>query len=207
MKKVLVYGGKEDAIRTTQAIEAEVPVEIDCKIARKKFFELSSAEIVEETENDLFPILGENELIVLSNPLDAIVTGDILKSRYPKQKFISYGQGIAQAIKKLKAVYILVSMHIRRRKEYQMIKAECQQTEIRESDGEEWRGLIENRLVSKEEIMERVKSAQGAPIIVFHPELPFYRIKELVDWRNEMVDMEEMLVRAVKAELGLEDWC
>jgi len=31
-------------------------------------------------------------------------------------------------------------------------------------------------------------------------------MKEVVDWRNEVVDMEEELLKSVKMELGLKNW-
>lgn len=206
MIKVLVYGGEKNARRAAWFLGREMPLEIKCLTTEKDFLELSTAKIVKETDNALCPLIGRNEVIVLADPLDALATEEILKNRYPEQKFVGYGHGIARLIKRLKAVYVVVAQKIRRMEVYQRIKAECQQTEIRESDGWEWKELIENGTPGKEEIMEKVRSAQGAPIVVFHPEVPCFRMKEVVDWRNEVIDMEEELLKSVKVELGLKNW-
>ena len=206
MIKVLVYGGRESARRIARFLEKEMPVEAETLIPREEFLELSTAGIVEETENDLYPLIGKKELIGLADPLGAVAAKELMKNWYPKQKFVGYGQGIAQVVKKLKSVYVLVTLKIRRLEIYQRFKAECQQTEIRETDGEEWKELIEDKWASKEEIMEKVRSAQGAPILPFHPKLPCYKIREIVDWRNEVIDMEAELLKAIKTELGLKKW-
>ena len=205
MIKVLVYGGRKSVVGVARFLEKEMPVEAEILSPKREFLSLSTAEIAEETESDLYPLIGRNELIILADPLGAVAAKERMENRYPKQKFVGYGQGIARIIKKLKSVYVLVALKIRRLEIYQRLKAECQQTEIRESDGEEWKKLVEDGQISKEEIMEKVKTAQGAPILVFHPELPCFKIKEVVDWRNEVIDMEGELLKIVKAKLGFEN--
>ena len=207
MIKVLVYGGKKNALSIGQFLEQRIPVEVNVMTSRMEFSELSTAQIVKETEDALCSQIGRNELIVLADPLDAVVAEETLRTRYPRQKFVCYGQGLTRIIQRLEAVYILVALKIRRLELYQRIKAQCQKTEIRETEGQEWKKLIENRRRTKEEVMRTVRLAQGAPIVVFHPDFSCSEIKEIVDWRNEVIDLEEEILKSAKAELGLMKWC
>ena len=205
--KVLVYGCSDNVTAIADYLEQELPIETQKLITEKSFLEMNSAEIIEKTENDLRGSIGENELIVLADPLDALVTINELKRRHPRQKFVCYGQGIERIVGKLKAIYVLTCKKIRQLEVYQRMKARCQEMEIIESDGAGWRELLKKRWIGREEIMEELKSARGAPIVVFHPDLSFTRIREIVDWRGEVVDMEKALLTVIKAELGLKKWC
>lgn len=205
--KVLVYGGEKDIESVADFLESEMPVEVRKIIAKRNFAELSTAEILETTERDLMNVIGKNELIVLANPFDAIVTGGELRRRYPKQKFAWYGQGIEREVQKFKMLYVLTSLKIQRLEIYQRMKARCQEIRIVEGDSVGWKEMAEKGRVEKEEVTEKVKSTRGAPIIVFHPELSFTRIREIVDWRGEVVDIERGLLSAIKETLGLKKWC
>ncbi len=206
MRKVLVYGGKKNTEAMADFLEEEMLIEVKRLVVEEDFSELSSAGIMEKTEEDLSKEIGREELIVLADPLDALVTGKELRNRYPEQKFVWYGQGIERIIKRLKTIYVLTCQRIRRLEIYQRTKAACQEIKIVESDSAGWKEMTERDVVGKEEIMEKVKSAQGAPILVLSPDLSFRRMKELVDWRGEVIDIEKELLITVKAALGLKNW-
>ena len=202
MIKVLVYGDSENAERIANFLKAEIPVEVTTLVAKKKFLEMSSAEVMRRTENDLYNLICKNELIVLADPMSVMVAGEELKRRYPEQKFVCYGQGLERIVRKLKKIYILTSQKIRRLEIYQKMKARCQEIEIIEPDSAGWIEMMEKKWVSKEEVMEKMKSVQGAPIIVFHPDLPLPKMKALIDWRGDVVDVEKELLASVKTVLG-----
>ena len=207
MIKVLVYGGEKETEDVANFLESEMPVEVKKLIAKRELKDLSTAEILEITERDLVGIIGKNELIVLANPFGAIATGKELKRRYPEQKFVWYGQGIEREVQKFRMLYVLTSLKIKRLEVYQRMKARCQGIQIVEDDSVGWKEMTEKGKVEKEEVTEKVKSTRGAPIIVFHPELSFSRIREIVDWRGEVIDIERGLLSAIKAILGLKKWC
>lgn len=202
MIKVLVYGELESVERIAAFLEKEIPIEVNKLVVKKKFLEMSMAEVMRKTENDLYNLIGKNDLIILTDPMDVMVTGEELRRRYPEQKFVYYGQGLERVVRKLKMIYILTSQKIRRSEAYQRMKARCQDMEIIEPDSVGWIEMMKKKWVDKEEIAEKVKSVQGAPIIVFHPELSLAKMKALIDWRGEVVDIEKVLLTSVKAELG-----
>lgn len=203
MRQILVYGGKRDVDAVATFLEGELPIEAEKMVSTRDFMNLSAAEILEVTEGDIIPIIGEYKIIVLADPLGAMVCQSILSSRYPRQQFVSYGWGMARLIKKLKTVYVLVSMNIRRLEEYQKIKAECQETEVKEPDPTGWVELVRSEWPSKEQITREVKSAQDAPIIVCHPEIPFEKIRDLVDWRGEVMDVKPEMLADLKMKIGM----
>jgi hypothetical protein len=200
---VLVYGGKKAVEWVAGFLEKEILVEIKRVIHGEDFSEFSDVRIWQETEKDLADAIGRHELIVLADPLNAILMGKELERRYPEQKFAWYGQGVEQMVRKCKRIYILVSSKIRRMELYQRTKARCQEIEIVESDPGEWKEIIEKEDPGKEEIMEKVKLAQGAPIFVFDSGLLFPRVRDVVDWRGEVIDMEKGLLLVIKNRLGL----
>ena len=181
-------------------------MEVEMIPAKDNFLEMSPTEVARRTENDLSNSIGKNELIVFADPVTTMMAEGELKKRYAKQKFVGYGQSLVRVIKKLKTVYILTTQKISRLDLYQRMKGECQGTKIMESGGEEWIELTKKDKVKKEEIMEKVKAAQGAPILVFRPDLSLQKMKEIVDWRGEVVDMEKELLVDIKNELGLKRW-
>lgn len=203
MTKVLVYGGEESVERTTSLLEKEIPTEIEAIVARRDYSEMNAAGIMEGTERDLFPRMGNDKLIVLADVSVAAIIGTEMHNRYPAQRLVWYGQSLVRVIRKLKRAYILVSLKIRRRETYQRMKAACQGTDLIESDDDGWLELIRKKRIDKMEITEQVKTARGAPIVVLHPDIPIWKMKEIVDWRNEIVDLEAELLESVKGELGL----
>ena len=207
MMRVLIYGGEKETENIASFLEGEMPVEIKKLIVKRELASLSTAEILDVTERDLMNVIGKSELIVLANPLDAIVAGEELKKRYPEQKFAWYGQGIERVARKFKMLYVLTSSKIQRLEVYQRMKARCQEIQIVEDDSVGWKEITEKGRVEKEEVVEKVKSVQGAPIIVFHPELLFSKVREIVDWRGEVVDIEKGLLLAIRTTLRLKKWC
>lgn len=201
-----MYGGRKDVEWVAELLEREMLLEVKKVIAERDFNDLSTVGILRETEEDLKDMIGWNELIVLANPLSAIIAGKDLVRKYPKQKFVWYGQGIEQTVRKFERLCILTSQKIRRLETYQRMKARCQEIKITEPDPGGWKEITEKDKVEKEEIMEKVKSAQGAPIVVFDSELSFTKVREVVDWRGEVIDMEKGLLLAVKMVLGLKKW-
>ena len=206
MTKVLVYGGGKNTDRTAALFEQEMPLVVVKKTLEGDYSRMSTAQILDKMENDLFSRGERGELIVLADPLEGLVAGRELKKRYPRQKIVWYGQGIIRIMARMKTAYVLVSERIRRTEWYQKMKAACQRTSFSEHDGGGWKEMMKQKRIEKMELMEKVRSAQGAPIIVFHSEIPVGWVKEVVDWRNDVVDLEEMLLARVKAELGLKDW-
>ena len=203
MIKVLVYGGKKIVEWVADFLEREIIAEVKKMIPKEDFLELSNAGIWQETEKDLADAIGKNELIVLADPLDAMVMGKELERRYPEQKFAWYGQGVEQMVRKCKALYILASRKIRRMDLYQRTKARCQEIKIMESEPDGWKEIIEKEEVDRGEIIEKVRTAQGAPIFVFDSELLFPKVRDIIDWRGEMIDMEKGLLLVIKDRLGL----
>ena len=201
--RILVYGSRKSVWAIARFLESELPIETEKLISAMEFEGACSAEIDEGTENELRDKIGRYDVIVLADPINALKMNERLNRKYPKQKFVGYGWGLARMIKKYRTIFILASREVRRTEEYQKMKAECQGVEIMESDGGGWIELIRGKCPTKEEIMERVKSACGAPILVLHQGLPWNEVREIVDWRGEVVDMEEQILAGIKAELGL----
>ena len=205
MNQILVYGSEGSTEAVARFLEGELPIEVDRMVSTEDFRDASTRKVLEITEKDVVPIIGKYKIIVLADPLGAMVCESILAKRYPEQRFVSYGWGMAKLIKKLRTVYVLVSMNIRRLEEYQKIKAKCQETEVREPDPAGWVELVRTEWPSKEQIIEEVKSAQDAPIIVCHPELPSDKIRELVDWRGEVMDVKVEMLIDLKNKIGMKD--
>lgn len=203
MKNVLVYGDIRSVAWVEKALERELPVKVRSIVATENFMKLSPVEMVQGVEEELKGELGGDEIVVLADPLVATITKAELERRYPKQKIIGYGQGIAGLVQGLEKVHVLVERRIKSSEVYQEMKAKCQQTEIVELDTVGWVELLRERWVTKEEITEQVRSTRGAPIIVFHPELPFRKMQELIDWRNELVDIERLLLDIIRRDLKL----
>lgn len=206
MISVLVYGCVESAERIAKVLESEMLVEVRKLVIEGSFSDLSTAEIMKRTEGDLSKVIGRYDLIILADPLDVMASGAELKRKYPEQKFVCYGQGLERVVQKLKTIYILTSQKIRRLEVYQRMKARCQEMKIVELDSVGWKEMMEKKWINKEELMKKIKSVQGAPIIVFHPELSLVRMKEIIDWRGDVVDVERALLKTVQRELGLKNW-
>ena len=204
--KVIVYGEEKDTAGMLELLNKEIPQEVKRIVTRRNFEDMSAAQIWMRTERDVYPYIGEDSLIVLTHPLGSMVAGSLIERFYPKQKTVWYGKGATKVMKGLKAAYVLVAWKIRRMEIYQQMKAVCQETKIIEHDGEEWKEFIGRTAIDKMEITEKVKSTQGAPIFVLHPEIPVRRVKEIVDWRNEVIDFEEMMLQQIKAKLGIKDY-
>lgn len=204
--KVLVYGGERNAESTAGILEEEMLLEVKKITSIRNFTEMSAAEIMEETEKELSLTARGEELIVLADPLGSALVGRELKRRHPGRKIICYGQGVTKGLRRMRAVYVLATEKVRRSEWYQRMKAACQRTVIREHSGRGWREVVEQKRTDKIEIMEKVKSAQGAPIVVLHPEMAAGRVKEVVDWRNDVVDLEKTLVKKAKTMLGRKNW-
>lgn len=204
--KVLVYGGAEEVERIATFLEDEMPFEVKRMIMSGRTLEMSMAEILRKTEDDLYDSIGRNEVIILADFLTTMATKLALTKKYPNQKFVGYGQGILRTVKKLKKVCVLTTQKIRRLELYQRMKAVCQETKIIEMGSTGWQEMMRKRNVEKIELRRKLESAQGAPILVFHPDLSLARIKELVDWRNEVIDVERELLADVKAALGVKNW-
>ena len=202
MRKVLIYGDIVSVVRAIKSLEI-LPIRVEAVTMRQDYSEFGMAKVVQRIDDDLYKRYNENDLIVLSDPISAAVAKKELKRRHPKQKIVGYGQGIVKLAKEFGRICILVTQRIKRTEIYQKMKAECQGTEIIEPDPINWIEMLKRRWPGKEEKYRLVKSAQGAPIVVFHPKLPFFRVREFVDWRGEVVNMEKALIKTIETELGL----
>lgn len=193
LKQVVVFGSKISEDIIGNIIEDNLPVEIikaESTVAERIIGETESA-IREQTEETLAPYIGKVDAIILCEPEMTLSSIQFLKEKYPKQKFVGYGQDLSKAIKKERNVRILLSHTAKRMTRYQKMKSECSGVEISE-------GEYDFEEVPGPNFAERfLEGFTNGLIIIYTPALICLedQLKERIKWRATVVDMCGSLFR------------
>ncbi len=211
MKKIIVFDYGMAAYLVGNIIEQEIPFEVEKVLVggEKELVKKTEWEIVEETREVLRPFIGTAEIIVLANPFISMMAKNYLEQIFPRQKFIGYGWDLPKLLEDTKKALIVKNEKINNIESYQMIKSQCQGTEIIESDSEKWIKII----AGEEEIVDtdleaEIEKARGGKLVIFNSNLLMMkkRLKKRVGWRVDVVDFVDCLIKKLKHELSLDDY-
>ncbi len=198
MIKVLVIDTGWSAVVIGNYIEKELPVNV-------KEIINNNCEL-EDTENTIRPYIGEVDIIVLSNPIISAKFGRYFESKYPGQKFISYGWDLSETIQRYKKVMIFTPKRLRTSECYQIEKAKCQEQEIVELDCEKWVSMITSGGITlTEEANKEMEAFKGETIIINSSELLGIedKLKKVINWRGDLIDLREGIVTAIEDYLNM----
>lgn len=208
MRKIIVCSFGTFSQRVCRFLERELPVKVTSVIDIRDLRDRTNREIREIVEEVVEPHVGEAEIIVIMDPLATVVALDYIKSKFPEQKFVGYGQGMTKMVRELKRVFVLVPERIKRLEPYQRIKAACQGTEICELDQQRWAFLVNRGWLVKEEAIKEASCVNGGKVVIYDNELlaKEQRVEEMVGWRGEVTDMKEEMLESLKEMMGLTGW-
>lgn len=203
MKQVVVFGSKAGEDVIGDMIEANLPVEV-IKVETQKdapYHERTESEIREWTEAELSPFIGCVDVIVLCEPEIAFSSSHFLRTKYPDQKFVSYGQSLPRLLQRERRAKIILSHATRRMTRYQEIKSACFGMDI--SEGEYDPSQEISGPLPPKSIEEIVGDFLDGTLIIYTPSLIFAKeqLKQRLRWRASVIDMRESLFRETCAAL------
>ena len=203
MKKVIIFGAGGKIIK--ELLDEEVPAEIVLAVEQiSEWVDVrSEAEIRLETEEEILPFIGRAAVIVLSDPAVALCSLEYLQRKYPEQEFVGYGWEMFKALKA--DTTILASKMARRSEKYQDMKAMRPGINLDEPECKRWIDLAVRQEISDEVLRCEILDREGERVLVYAPEFLSVqgRMKDLQDWRKEIVDMKQLLVCDVCTALHL----
>ena len=210
MQEILVIYFGRMGLDVGGYLERELPIrvrsivlgrEVNWTGQNKRTLEMKAVELVR-------PYVGTVKVIVIANPVVALITGATLRREFPQQKIVGYEQGLAELLRETQRIFVLAPKEIRAAEQYQQLKAENSSTQVVEPDPTRWRWIIERGWLAADEKIKEIENLHGGKVVVFDTEmLPLMRdVEDMVGWRGEVVDLREKIVVMLKEELGLTAW-
>ena len=204
LKQVVVFGSKMSEGIIGKMIEVNLPVEVIKVMSSKDndYLGGTESEIREQTELILQPFIGKVDVIILCEPEVVFSTQAFLSRKYPRQKFVGYGQNLPNLLRNKRSARVLLSKSVKRMTRYQELKSEFSDMEISECEF----SLEERQNSKSKDLIEfATKDFSGGLIVIYTPDL--IRIKSLIEkkftWRADVVDMRPSLLRATCLALKL----
>lgn len=198
--KILVFDLTPAAVSVGKYIEKELPVQVEKVVD-------SGCNSREEIAERISAYVGKMDVIVISNPLLLAKYGSYLKRRFPAQKFIFFGADLPSVVAEHQKVLILTPKKLRTTEYYQMMKAECQEQDIRELDCEKWIAMKDSCYLEWcDKVKQELTSVIGARLIVNSAELVavYDQLAEIIDWRVNLVDLRRGIVTTIKEYFATE---
>lgn len=203
LKQVVVFGGGPGMDIIGNIIEDNLPVEVIKVAIGKEYAKCTESEIREWTEEKLLPYIGKVDAIVLCEPEITLSSIYFLRQKYPEQEIVGYGQDLSIALKGEHNVRVLLSHTTKRMTRYQVMKSECGDTKISESEydliePEYFQKLKTKSIRSSSTMASRIlDNFSGGLVIIYAPNLIFIKkqLKECVKWRATVVDLCDSLFR------------
>lgn len=205
MKKVLIFDYGFLGWKLGNLIEKEFPVEVKRLIigGEEELHHQTNWEIRENTKAALAPFIGNVDVIILANPLVAMIAEDYLKLEFPEQKFIGYGWNLPDLVKDTKQVLVVVSERLGKTEQYQKIKAKCHGVDIKEADSQRWLDIVKSDIELEDtDLMDDIKGLAGGKMVLYNAKLVLMenRLKEKVKWKVEVVDFFETIIEILERE-------
>lgn len=208
MKTILIFDYGFSGYLLSNEIEDMLMVEVKRITAGsdKDLLDKSNYEIIEEMEKELGRYIGLVDVIVIANPIVSMIAKESLESIYPEQLFVGYGWDMPELLKDTKKALVLAPSRMARIGAYQRIKAECDQTDIIESDSNLWLDIIKEDIdIEDTVLMPEIEKAVGGKIIIYNSGLLMMRrrLTEKVGWKVEVVDFFNPMIEKLCRVLNL----
>ncbi len=207
MKKVLIFDYGFSGWKLGSLIEKEFPVEVKRLIigGEEVLHHQTNWEIRENAKVALEPFVGNVDVIILANPLVAMIAEDYLKLEFPEQKFIGYGWNLPDLVRDTKQVLVIAPERLGRTEQYQKMKAECQGVNIKETDSQRWLDLVKSDInLEDTDLIEDIKGLTGGKMVLYNARLVLMenRLKEKVKWKVEVVDFFGIIIEILGREFA-----
>ena len=205
--RILVYDCSLFGRTLGKFLEQELGVGVEAVVDFSRLQEMSDREICRHVAEKIRPYMAEKAGIVIASPLVVAVVAGELEKIFPKKKFVYYGRGALDKINVEERVTILTLERIRRTERYQTLKAGWQGAEIDEPNCGEWLGLMDQGWWGGKKIAKNFEHKLGMKVMIYHQAflLREKEVKEIVDWRGELVDVKREIVAPVREIIRLDN--
>lgn len=204
---ILVFGLGAEVALVAGYIERELPVEVKAVIDDKKKYKLSSAQSVQELIRErIAQNIEDIDVVVLVGTIITDVSLDFLAQKFPKKKFMKYGCGLAELINGNERIMVLSNEKLDLENRYRWAWWREQNRKIKELNVKKWeKKIINGGKDLKEFIQRETKGFRGEKLVIAAPELLKVeeKIREIVGWRAEVVDLCPELVVELAEILGI----
>ncbi|MBQ3309803.1 hypothetical protein IJG78_03990 [Candidatus Saccharibacteria bacterium] len=203
MITVLIVDGGKGAKVVGEYIEQELPVEtIPISIECEK---MTEGEVADTLMNAIRPYKRTVGVAVLMGGYLTRGVERTLACRLPEIDFVNFDDGFCRLAGNEERVMIVTSGEIRRSEEYQTEKAKMQECEIVELDFEEWRKAASGDSEAIRRVQQETISQSAAKIIIHSTEIlaEIDKVKQIIDWRAEIIDMRIETAKRVEKSLGM----
>lgn len=208
MKKVVVFDCGWGGELIGDFLEEQIPVEVEKVIKYKdgQFGEMKDYEIAKIAESALAPYVGHCELIVLADTTTTLTLLDRLRSIFPNQKFIGYGEGMPMVVREFKGnrIMVLTTESVKSQTKYLLMKIMTEK-EIVQPECTGWSGLIDDGELKDEEIHRTITSEKAEAVLIYATSFIDVEneIRASVTPGTSVIDMRQKLLRDACTALGL----
>lgn len=172
----------------------------------------TQTEVTQLTNEAIQPLLAQScDVIVIACNTASTLTIDNLRETYPNQLFIGIEPMVKTASTRTKSKVIAVCATpatLASHRYAKLVKKYAAHLTLLEPDCSEWAYMIENNLINKEKIAEKIEEVcrEGADVIVLGC-THYHWIKDLItqvaDGRAQVLEPSEAIGRRVKHLLGV----
>lgn len=197
MIKVVVFDNGRGGEIIGNYIEDELPVEVIKVIDRNRgaYKNMKAKEVCERIEMNVKEYIGRARVIVLASPDVSLIAKKYLKTKYPNQQFVGYGDGLEDMVKKVKRAIILTSKQTRKTYEYQKMLP-------KEYGGE----LVEMNFVNwNQSVKRKIKEFGYGTVILYSTEAISNKeiVQNAMGWRVDVVDLRKILLNDICTALNM----
>ena len=206
-QKVLVFDCGFCGAELERRIRDALPVEVSRVVAKMRRSDDGAAGVTRDICDEIEPYVGTVDVIVITNPILASGTLAELREKFPDQKFVGYDGNLSKTISGASRLLILAPASLRRTEMYQGMKVKCDNIDIVEPDCDRWiRATRYQNKLTLPDLSDEIKI--GARVLILHEGLLLKRnrLKEIIGWRGEIINLEEDITWRVGKACGLTKW-
>lgn len=195
-------------------IEGHIKEELPVKVRRVEIDWNQDVEkeafldVVDKICEKIETYIGTVEVIVIADPELALIALASLRAKYGEQKFVGYEGNLGELTYEANKVLIFAPVGLRRMEMYQKMKVQCSVGKVIEPRYEKWLSATRcnNRLTLPRDFTKEITIGMKVFILQRGLLAKRERLKELMGWRGELIDISEGITREVKEQCGLVKW-